>query len=54
MSFITSDQFRKIVQGYQSTDIADVYASILKNTFLRHDQYLYKVNLDSMTLKKLI
>ena len=53
MSFITSDQFRQIVNGYQSTDIADVYASILKKTFLRHDQHLYKVNLDSMTLRKL-
>ena len=33
MSVITSDQFRKIVKGYQSTDIADVYANILKTHF---------------------
>ena len=40
----TSEQLRILVKSTQSSERADIYASVLKDDFLRYDEDLYKID----------
>jgi len=51
MNIITNEELRKLVKSYQSSDVADIYAKVLKPNYIRHEENLYKINHENQTLK---